>query len=92
MYGPTMASPRRTRLLPRHPQAEVAAPPHIARAFGNEEFLEPAEEALVRRCTLVDTYYNFTNAATKESDNDSAFGTVRIEEADSMMDQIDSIG
>ena len=63
----------------------------IARAFGNEEFLEPAEEALVRRCTLVDTYYNFTNAATKESDNDSAFGTVRIEEADSMMDDIDSI-
>jgi hypothetical protein len=64
----------------------------IVRAFGNEEILEPAEEAVVRRCTLVDTDYKFTNAATEESDNDSDVGTVRIEEADSMMDEIDSIG
>ena len=63
----------------------------VARAFGNEEILEPAEEALSRRCTLVNTHYNFVNAATKESDNDSDFDKVRIEEADSMMDKIDSI-
>ena len=42
----------------------------------------------MRRCTLVDTHYTVTNAATEESDNDCDFGTVRIEEADSMMDEI----
>ena len=64
----------------------------VSRAFVNKEILEPTERALVRRCTLVNTHYNFTNAATEDNDNDSDFGTVRIEEADSMMDEIDSVG
>ena len=43
---------------------------HVARAFGDETFIEPVEEALVKSCSFLNPHYTVTAAKAHDDSDD----------------------